>query len=106
MPETGDLSFDVATALQETGDPRLFAATVNPRWAVGDKPNGGYLLATLGRAARSSAQRAGGPAWDVVSSSVTYLPRTLSRTGHREDHAAPERADSGPRPDRPGPRSG
>lgn len=73
MPETGEISFDAATALEGTGDPNAFGATVDPLWAVGDKPNGGYLLATLGRAARSSAQSAGSPPWDVVSTSVTYL---------------------------------
>ncbi len=73
MPETGELSFDAATALEGTGDPDQFEATVDPLWAVGDKPNGGYLLAMLGRAARSRAQSAGSPPWDVVSCSVTYL---------------------------------
>jgi hypothetical protein len=73
MPEAEDLSFDAVTALQQSDDPNLFAASIHPLWAVGDKPNGGYLLAILGRAARSSAQSAGSPAWDVVSSSITYL---------------------------------
>jgi len=73
MPEAEDLSFDAVTALQDTGDPTLFEAGINPLWAVGDKPNGGYLLAILGRAARRSARSAGSPAWEVVSSSVTYL---------------------------------
>ena len=44
-----------------TDDPGLFDATVNPLWAVGDKPNGGYLLALLGRAARSRPRASGGP---------------------------------------------
>jgi acyl-coenzyme A thioesterase PaaI-like protein len=33
--------------------PGRFEATVDPQWTIADKPNGGYLLALLGRAARS-----------------------------------------------------
>jgi hypothetical protein len=94
MPGTGELSFDAATALEGTGDPNQFGATVDPLWAVGDKPNGGYLLATLGRAARSSALSAGSPPWDVVSSSVTYLrapaagPATVRTTVLRSGRTA------------------
>ena len=73
MPEPEDLSFDAATAVQPTGDPALFAADVHHLWTVGDKPNGGYLLALLGRAARITARSAGSPGWEVVSSSITYL---------------------------------
>jgi hypothetical protein len=41
---------------------------------VGDKPNGGYLLALLGRAAREVGRTTeGGETWEVVSSSITYL---------------------------------
>ena len=40
---------------------------------MGDKANGGYLLALLGRAARVTARRHGGRDWEVLSSSVTYL---------------------------------
>ena len=40
---------------------------------MGDKPNGGYLLALLGRAARVAARSAGAPEWEVVSASITYL---------------------------------
>ena len=80
MSEPEDLSFDAATALQETDDPHLFGAGVNPLWTVGDKANGGYLLALLGRAARVTARRDGGRDWEVLSSSVTYLGRPTS--GH------------------------
>jgi len=73
MPNPEDLSFDAVTAISETVDPDLFGARLNPLWAVGDKANGGYLLALLGRAARVVAQRDGEPGWEVLSSSVTYL---------------------------------
>jgi Thioesterase-like superfamily len=80
MPEPEDLSFDAVTALQETDDPHLFGASVHPLWAVGDKANGGYLLALLGRAARVTARRHGGRDWEVLSSSVTYL--RAPQSGH------------------------
>ncbi len=76
MPDPGDLalSFDAVTALQVTDDPDVFGASIHPLWAVGDKPNGGYLLALLGRAARDVVGDGDGAAgWEVLSSSVTYL---------------------------------
>jgi hypothetical protein len=73
MPAPEDISFDVASAIGATGDGDLFETTVHPLWSVGDKPNGGYLLALLGRAARVAARRAGAPEWEVVSASITYL---------------------------------
>jgi Thioesterase-like superfamily len=73
MPGPEDTSFDVATAIHATGDDDLFEATVHHLWSVGDKPNGGYLLALLGRAARVAARPAGAPEWEVVSASITYL---------------------------------
>jgi hypothetical protein len=73
VPGPQDLSFDAATAIEETGDHDLFETAVHPVWSVGDKPNGGYLLALLGRAGRLAALRAGAPEWEVVSASITYL---------------------------------
>jgi hypothetical protein len=73
MPEPEDLAFDAVTALEETDDPHLFGASIHPLWTVGDKANGGYLLAILGRAARVTARRHGEKKWEVLSSSVTYL---------------------------------
>jgi acyl-Coa thioesterase superfamily protein/acyl-CoA thioesterase superfamily protein len=72
MPAPEDLSFDAVTAIRPAAEAGTFAAEVNPLWAVGDKPNGGYLQAILGRAARTVAS---GPDanWEVVSSSITYL---------------------------------
>jgi hypothetical protein len=73
MPEPEDLAFDAVSAVHETEEPGVFGADIHPLWAVGDKANGGYLLALLGRAARLVAQRGGGAGWEVVSASVTYL---------------------------------
>ncbi len=73
MPAPQDLSFDVTTALRASDEPGVFEADVHPLWAVGDKPNGGYLLALLGRAARAVAREGGHGAWEVQSAAVTYL---------------------------------
>jgi hypothetical protein len=73
MRDPEDLSFDAATAVKEAGDPSLFEASIHHLWTVGDKPNGGYLLALLGRAARITARRAVDREWEVLSSSITYL---------------------------------
>ncbi len=48
--------------------PGEFTAEVDPGWTIGGKPNGGYLLAMLGRAAvRSSAHQ------HVLAASAHYL---------------------------------
>jgi len=66
-------AFDAATAIHPEGDGN-FAVNIHPDWTVGDKPNGGYLLSLLGRAAREVA-RDGDPnsQLEVVAASVTYL---------------------------------
>ena len=56
MREPADLSFDAATVVRTTGDPDLFETEVHDLWTVGDKPNGGYLLALLGRAANRATR--------------------------------------------------
>ena len=73
MPEPGPFVFDAATAVRPTEVDGVFEADVDDRWTVGDKPNGGYLLALLGRAAREVTRRHGGGSWEVQSSVVTYL---------------------------------
>jgi acyl-CoA thioesterase len=76
---TDDYAFDAATALHATEDPAVFHVDVHPDWTVGDKPNGGYLLALLGKAARTVARNpvAHGDnpyaALEVVATSITYL---------------------------------
>ncbi len=73
MRRPGDLSFDAATAVQPTADPDRFETDIHHLWTVGDKPNGGYLLAVLGRAARIAGRAGRDAPWEVVSSSITYL---------------------------------
>jgi hypothetical protein len=46
--------FPAVTAVTPLGDGR-FAATVSPAWTIDGNPNGGYLLALLGRAATAVA---------------------------------------------------
>ncbi len=73
MPIPADIAFDAVTAVHATNDPSVFEADVHPLWAVGDKPNGGYLLAILGRAARAVAGGDANPGWETVSASIAYV---------------------------------
>jgi hypothetical protein len=73
MPAPEDISFDVATAVQATRRAGSYETDVHPLWTVGDKPNGGYLLALLGHAARAAGRQDGSPTWEIVSSAITYL---------------------------------
>ncbi len=72
-PSADDLSFDAATALRPRADGATFDLDVHPLWTVGDRPNGGFLLALLGRAAALAVGADTGTAWDVQSATVTYL---------------------------------
>jgi acyl-coenzyme A thioesterase PaaI-like protein len=60
-------TFADVTALGEQGNGR-FAAEVSPEWTIGGKPNGGYLLAMLGRAAASAGHHP-----HVITASACYL---------------------------------
>jgi hypothetical protein len=73
-----DHSFEAATAATLVspagGDGvAVYSTDVDPVYTVADKPNGGYLLALLGRVARDVGREGGGDGWEVVSSSITYL---------------------------------
>ena len=48
--------------------PGCFDADVNPEWTIGGKPNGGYLLAMLGRAAASVSEHG-----HVIAASAHFL---------------------------------
>jgi hypothetical protein len=48
-------AFDLATAVR--GGPERFAAEVDPGWAVAGRPNGGYLLALVTRAALEAVEQ-------------------------------------------------
>ncbi|MEV4139573.1 thioesterase family protein [Dactylosporangium sp. NPDC049742] len=60
-------AFTEATQVRPTGDG--FDAELDPLWTVGGKPNGGYLLAILARAAVEDA----GTHPDPLSASAVYL---------------------------------
>jgi acyl-CoA thioesterase len=44
-------AFETATAIRPAADPGTYDAVFDPHWAIGGRPNGGYLLAILARAA-------------------------------------------------------
>lgn len=67
-------AFDEATAVRARADGRTFDADIDPAWTIGpDKPNGGYLLALLGRAAVAATNAAGGTQPFVVAANVQYI---------------------------------
>jgi hypothetical protein len=72
-----DLSFDRATLVRPRpgapSDESVFDVSIHPLWTVGDKPNGGYLLALLGRAAAEGLRRDDQPAGGPLSATVTFL---------------------------------
>jgi hypothetical protein len=59
--------FSDVSALAQTA-PGRFTADVHPLWTIAGKPNGGYLLAMLGRAAAAV-----GPHPHVIAASAHYL---------------------------------
>lgn len=62
-----ELTFEEVTSLATTAAGH-FDAVIHPDWTIGGKPNGGYLLAILGRAAASVS-----PHGDVIAASAHYL---------------------------------
>ena len=65
--------FDAATAVVVRGDGSAFDVTIDQGWTVGPKPNGGYLLALLGRAAGEALGMAGSPHRDPLAATAHYL---------------------------------
>ena len=60
--------FALASAISPTDRPDVFAADVSAAWTIAGKPNGGYLLAILGRAAVASTDHD-----SVLAASAHYL---------------------------------
>lgn len=60
-------SFAEVSRIESTGQGR-WSGDLDPRWTIGGRPNGGYLLALLGRAATAGSGRA-----HVLSASAQYL---------------------------------
>jgi len=59
--------FSEVTAITETAS-GTFSAEIHPNWTIGGKPNGGYLLAVLGRAATTVGHHT-----HVLATSAHYL---------------------------------
>jgi acyl-coenzyme A thioesterase PaaI-like protein len=78
-------TFAAATALTECGD-GCYEADLRPEYAVGGtKPNGGYLLACLGRAALAAAGAAGSGHEHVIAAGAQFF---------RSPGAGPARIDT------------
>ncbi|WP_017592975.1 thioesterase family protein [Nocardiopsis potens] len=60
---------EIALRTEGGSGPAVFDADLDPRWAVGDKLHGGYLMAVLGRAAAA----AGGDHRDPLSMSASFV---------------------------------
>jgi len=70
--ESPPLTFAKATAVSPCGD-GSYLAELRPEYSIGRrKPNGGYLLACLGRAALAAAAEAGSGHQHVIAAGVQY----------------------------------
>jgi hypothetical protein len=67
VPLAGLRTFGEVSELHPAGDDR-FEGEVDPAWTIGGKPNGGYLLAMLGRAATWNGDHP-----HVIAASAHYL---------------------------------
>lgn len=66
--------FDAATAVRAREGGAAFDVDLDPAWTIGpDRPNGGYLLATVGRAALAAAHAAGASQPHVVAANASYV---------------------------------
>lgn len=63
------IAFSAATAVTTTEADGRFLADVHPEWTIGGKPNGGYLLAILARAASTITPQHP----HVIATSAHYL---------------------------------
>lgn len=78
--------FDQATAVVARDGGTVYDVTIDEGWAIGEKPHGGYLLATMGRAAIVSGSMAEGLDHDYpVAASAHYV--AAPSAGPAEIHA-------------------
>ncbi len=65
--------FDAATAVDARDDGMTYAIDIDAGWTVAEKPNGGYLLATLARAAGEGLRVSGSAHRDALAATAHYL---------------------------------
>ncbi len=65
--------FDEATAVAPRPDGSVYDISIHRDWTIGDKPNGGYLLATMVRASVHSLQQRGAVHTDPMAATATFL---------------------------------
>lgn len=81
-------SFSEVSRLSPAGE-GSFSGELSPQWTIGGRPNGGYLLAMLGRAAAAVS-----PQGQVIAASAHYLqppdpgPVTIEAEILRQGHTA------------------
>jgi hypothetical protein len=86
QPAGDDSAFDRAIAVSTRPGGAVHDVTIDSGWAIGDKPNGGYLLAMLARAAVESATAVEGLIHPhALTASAHYL--TAPGPGPAEVHA-------------------
>lgn len=73
MTDDQRFEFDLATAVMARSDGSSFDIDIDEGWTVGPKPNGGYLLATMARAAGEMVAASGSDHCDPLSSTAHYL---------------------------------
>jgi acyl-coenzyme A thioesterase PaaI-like protein len=67
-------AFDQATAVHPRADGTTFDVALDQAWTIpGARPNGGYLLATVARAATAAATAAGAPQPHPIAVNVQFL---------------------------------
>jgi hypothetical protein len=71
-PTAARSEFHLATAVDAAGEGR-FTTAIDDGWTVGPKPNGGYLLAILARAAGDACVAGGGAHRDPLAATAHYL---------------------------------
>lgn len=65
--------FDTATTVRPGNPPGSYDVDIDPGWAVGPKPNGGYLVALAGRAAADALAVAGSDHADPIAATAHFL---------------------------------
>ena len=58
LSKPGQSLFSAVSAVTQR-EPGRFSAEIDPEWTIGAKPNGGYLLSILARAATSVSEHPG-----------------------------------------------